>query len=391
VSVDAVRQEASAVGSRIVTKRDTRAQRSARLRLCVVAPSLGILGGQSVNAQRLIARLAEDPDLEISFLPHDAALPGPFRYLKRIKYLRTLATFVAYIVSLRRLRHQDVVHVFSASYWSFLLAPAPAVLLGRAFGKRVILNYRSGEAADHLTKSRTAVRLLRRASLLVVPSGYLVDVFARFGLAATPVYNFVNTDAIPYRKRGPVRPLFLANRNFAIHYNVACVLRAFRLIQDRWPNAELIVAGDGPERAALHALARQLGLANTTFVGQVTPEAMFGLYDSADVYLNAPDLDNMPNSVIEAFAAGLPVVTTDAGGIPYIVTHGVNGLMSPCDDAEALAANALRLLEDASLARRLSARGREDVEARYTWPAVHGAWRRVYGLGEREPNTGGMS
>jgi L-malate glycosyltransferase len=384
-------EQSSAAGLAIAAEGSTHGRRNSRTRLCIVAPSLGILGGQSVNARRLIARLAGDPDLEISFLPHDPPLPGPLRHLKRVKYLRTLATFALYVASLRRLRRQDVVHIFSASYWSFLLAPAPAVLVGRALGKRVILNYRSGEAADHLAHWRTAVPLLRRATVLVVPSGYLVDVFARFGLAATPISNFVNVDTIPYRERGPVRPLFLANRNFAAHYNVACVLRAFRLIQERWPDAELVLAGDGAERDALHALARNLDLRNTTFVGQVDPAKMSALYDRADVYLNAPNLDNMPNSVIEAFAAGLPVVTTGAGGIPYIVTHDVNGLISPCDDAEALAANALRLLEDEALARRLSVRGRQEVEAKYTWPAVHSAWRRAYGLAGRVRTTADVS
>ena len=138
------------------------------------------------------------------------------------------------------------------------------------------------------------------------------------------------------------------------------------------------------ERQALQELARKLGLRNTTFVGQVDPSQMFGLYDRADVYLNAPNLDNMPNSIIEAFAAGLPVVTTDAGGIPYIVADEVNGLLSPCGDPEALAANALRLLNDGALARRISMRARRDVETHYTWPAVHAAWRRAYGVSASE-------
>jgi glycosyltransferase involved in cell wall biosynthesis len=80
----------------------------------------------------------------------------------------------------------------------------------------------------------------------------------------------------------------------------------------------------------------------------------------------------------------LPVVTTNAGGIPYIVTDGVNGLLSPCGDAEALAANALRLLDDGALARRISTRARADVESHYTWSAVHTAWRQVYGLSATE-------
>lgn len=357
---------------------------SASLRVCIVAPSLDILGGQAIVAQRLMAQLAAERDIRLSFLPHNPRLPHSLRILQRIKYVRTIVTSLAYVVSLlRQLRAQDVVHVFSASYWSFLLAPTPAVLIGRWYGKRVILNYRSGEAADHLARwRRTALPVLRRADRIVVPSGYLVDVFARFGLVAEPIVNFVDVGAMPYRARAVLRPHFLANRNFASHYNVACVLRAFHLIQQAVPEARLTVAGDGAERDMLRALARELELRNIDFVGQVTMARMWTLYDAADIYLNAPSIDNMPNSVIESFAAGLPVVTTNAGGIPYIVTHEVNGLLVDCNDHRAMANAALRLLADSHRGLRLAARARADVLAKYTWTAVRDEWRRAYGIGD---------
>jgi glycosyltransferase involved in cell wall biosynthesis len=354
-------------------------------RVCIVAPSLDIVGGQAVVAQRLMQHLAGDADLALSFLPHNPRLPGVLRGLQRVKYLRTVATSVAYLWSLlRELPRHDVIHVFSASYWSFLLAPAPAVLLGRLFGKRVILNYRSGEADDHLTRWRWfAPAVMRRASVIVVPSNYLVDVFARHGLTAQAIFNFVDVGAIPYRERAALRPVFLSNRNFAPHYNVGCVLRAFRRIQDARPDARLIVAGDGEERGALHALARELELRNVEFVGQVTPAAMSALYDAADVYLNAPSVDNMPNSVIESFAAGLPVVTTNAGGIPYIVTHGETGLLSEPGNHEQLARHALQLLDSPELSRRLALGARREVDQKYTWPAVQASWRTAYALPDR--------
>jgi len=353
-----------------------------RLRVCIVAPSLDILGGQAVVAQRLMEHLRRDPSLDVSFVAHNPRLPGPFRLLQRVKYVRTVATSIAYVgLLLTRLRRQDVVHVFSASYWSFILAPTPAVLIGRLYGKRVILNYRSGEASDHLANwPRTSRPVLRRADAIVVPSGYLVDVFARFGLRAEPVPNFVDVERITYRQRERLQPQFLANRNFQAHYNVGCVLRAFGRIQAEVSEARLTVAGDGPQRAELHALAKSLGLRNVEFVGAVPPQAMGALYDAADVYLNAPNIDNMPNSVVEAFAAGLPVVTTSAGGIPYIVENEKTGLLVDCDDDAALAAAALRLLRDPRLAKCLSDRARADVLSKYTWSAVHRDWRRVYGL-----------
>jgi len=156
------------------------------------------------------------------------------------------------------------------------------------------------------------------------------------------------------------------------------VLRAFAVIQARIPDAHLIVIGDGPERSHVHETARALDLRNVEFVGAVPPTDMGRWYDRADVYLNASDIDNMPNSIIEAFACALPVVTTRAGGIPYVVEHERNGLMVDCNDHEALAAATLRLLDDPALAQRLVLEGLRDVDQMYTWAAVSHKWAALY-------------
>ena len=105
---------------------------------------------------------------------------------------------------------------------------------------------------------------------------------------------------------------------------------------------------------------------------------MAKLYDEADVYLNAPNIDNMPNSILEAAACGLPVVTTDAGGIPYIVRNDATALIAPCDDDAALAAAAIRFFEEPDLAIRLADAARAEVVERYTWRTVEIVWMDSY-------------
>lgn len=350
------------------------------IRVCIVAPSLDILGGQAIQAKRLLERLSAQPAVRVEFLPVNPRLPGPLRMLQRIKYVRTLVTETVYLATLLlRLPRIDVAHIFSASYFSFLLAPAPALLIARLFGKKTLLNYRSGEAEDHLSRwRRTALPVLRRADRIVVPSGYLVDVFARFGLEAEAIPNFVDFDLFRFRERDPLRPVFLANRNLEPLYNVTCVLDAFARIQRAVPEARLIVAGDGSERRRLEERAAALRLREVEFVGRVDQAGMARLYDRADIYLNAPDIDNMPGSILEAYAAGLPVVTTDAGGIPYIVEHEETGLLVPRGDDAALAEQALRLLADPALAQRLIRRAHEECRTRYSWQAVEQQWVSLY-------------
>ncbi len=355
---------------------------SSKVNVMLVAPILPIVGGHTVQANRLLEKFSGSSEVELRLQPiNPSFLPS----LQRVKYVRTLITWPKYVLDLLlNVRKFDVVHIFSASYLSFLLSPTPALIISRLFGKPTILNYRSGEAEDHLRRWRTAIPTIRSFDKIVVPSDYLVDVFADFGIEATSVFNFVDSERFPFRRRKPLKPIFLSNRNFEAHYNVACTLRAFKLIQTQFPGSKLIVVGDGPERHNLEELARSLQISSVEFRGAVRPEAMAAVYDEADIFLNSSSIDNMPNSIIEAFSAGLPVVSTNAGGIPYIVENGRLGLLVEKNDHEEIAANALRLLSDDALAQRLIAAARESVK-QYTWEEVSGKWTDLYmGLAKKK-------
>lgn len=352
---------------------------TAPLRVLIVGPSLDILGGQAVQAARLLEGLRDEPSLKVDFLPINPRLPGLLRWLQAIKYVRTVVTSICYVMTLLwRVRRYDVIHIFSASYFSFVLAPTPALLVGKLYGKKLVLNYHSGEAEDHLARwRRTAVPTMRLADVIVVQSNYLVEVFARFKLAARAIPNNLETERLPFRERRPLRPIFLSNRNLEPHYNVGCVLRAFALIQQRVDDARLLVVGQGSQRSELEALARELCLRQTEFMGLVAPEAMLGLYDATDIFLNGSEIDSMPISILEAFASGLAVVTTDAGGIPWMVTDQETGLIVHRGDHQALAAAALLLLADERLATPLVNNARRELE-KYSWKSVRDEWLRLY-------------
>ena len=350
-----------------------------RLRVLIAAPSLDILGGQSRQAVRLREALGREADLEVGFLPHNPRLPGVLRSLQKIKYVRTVFTELYYIMLLLwRVRKYDIIHVFCASYYSYSLSVIPALLISRLYSKKSIVNYRSGEAEDHLENWRTAVATLRWADEIVVPSGYLVDVFARFGLRAKAIHNIVELDRFTFRERHPLRPVFLTSRLLEPLYNVQCVLRAFAIIQERYPDARLTIAADGFLRSELEALARDLKLRNAQFIGSVNFDDMPALYDAADIYFSATSIDNMPSSLTESMASGLNVVTTDGGGsIPYIMTNEVSGLIVDRNDHKALAAAAIRLLNDNEFALQL-VRNAHESSKKFTWPHIRNEWMSLY-------------
>ena len=320
-----------------------------------------------------------DPDVVAWLVPIDPVPLRPFDRLLRVTYVRTLVTQLLYWPLLfRELRRADVVHVFSASYSSFLLAPLPAVIVSRLLGKAVVLNYHSGEAPDHLQRSAIARRVLRHhVDRNVVPSAFLQDVLASFGIPSDVVPNTIDMHEFRYRVRDDVRPRLLSTRNFEANYNVACTLRAFAIVQREHPDASLTLVGSGSQEAPLRALASDLGLRHVTFAGRVPPSEIPRYYGAADLYVQTPAVDNMPLSVLEAFASGLPVVSTRVGGVPSILTDGVHGLLAPPDDARAVAARITRLLAEPGLARQLAAAAYESCR-KYDWASARPRWLAAY-------------
>ena len=349
-----------------------------RIRVLLIAPSLQILGGQAVQAARLRAAIAKDPSVTIDFQPIDPPLPGPLAFIKHIRFVRTITRWLVYVtILLARIRRYDVVHVFTAAHTSYMLWSLPALAVTRLYGKRIILNYRDGQAEDHLRNWRTALPTIRKMDAVIAPSGFLVDVFARFGLTIHTISNVLDANVFTYRRRSRLRPTFLHNRILEPLYNIPCTLRAFQIIQQEHPEASLTIAHSGVLRSSLEALAAELGLKHTRFIGRVPHAEIAALYDSADIYLTSPDVDCMPGSILESFASGLPVVATRAGGIPYIATHEETALLVPVGDHVAMAEAALRLLRDPALVERLTTNARQSCE-RYTEQPVREAWVALY-------------
>jgi len=341
----------------------------------LIAPSLEILGGQAVQAARLLRELGKEPDLQIDFQPISPRIP---RFFAQIAYVKTLLRLILYVWQiLWRIPRYDIIHTFSAGLSSFALWTVPAAYISRLFGKKFILNYRDGQAEEHLQTWRIAKPVLLGATVVVSPSDYVVDVFARHGIPARRIYNVIDVSPFHYRKRKKLRPVFMTNRILEPLYNVGCILRAFAIVQKKYPEASLTVAHDGPSRPELEALARELKLQNTKFVGRVPHSQVPDLYDSADIYMTSPNIDCMPGSLLECFASGLPVVATKAGGIPYIVTHERTGLLVDLNDHEAMARCAIRLLEEPDLAERLTRNAYDELE-QYRWSMIRQQWLDVY-------------
>ena len=362
------------------------------LRLVLVGPLPPPAAGMANQTEQL-ARLLREEGVRLDVVATNA----PYRpaWLGRVRGVRAAARLVAYTLALRRaLRGAELVHVMANSGWAWHLRAAPAISAAVRAGVPVVVNYRGGGADAFLTRSFGRVRpTLARADAVIVPSGFLEGVFRKRGIAVEVVPNVV--DLVRFRPRPladpGAAPHLVVTRNLDHLYDIPTALRAFAALRRTYPQARLTVAGSGPLREELGRAAAELGVAAAVrFTGSLDNAGVAALYQDADLMLNPSRVDNMPISVLEALASGVPVVSTDVGGIPFLVEDGRTGLLIRPGDPGAMAAAAARVLGEPGLAASLRAAGLE-AAGRYAWPAVRGRLLAAYAgaLGRRR--RGGRS
>jgi len=301
-------------------------------------------------------------------------------FVARLPGVRALFRLLPYLGALwKAAGRSDVMHLMANSGWSWHLFATPAIWIASLRRVPVVVNYRGGEAAGFLERSERLVRAsMQRAASLIVPSGFLRQVFSQHGMSAEVVPNVVDLGRFRPADVQAAAPRLLVARNLEPIYDNATALRAFAVVQRARPDARLVLAGTGAELAMLQALAAELGIADAVdFAGRLDRDTMATMLRDSAVAINPSLVDNMPNSVLEALASGVPVVSTKVGGVPFIVEDGVSALLVPPQDPEAMARAILRVLGDAPLAARLRAAGLAEAR-RYSWDRVAPVLAAVY-------------
>lgn len=350
------------------------------VRVVVVGPEPPPAGGMAVQTRALIDGLRRSGARPVVVVTNAAYRPA---WVERLRGVRALARLLPYIAKLwGACGRADIVHIMANSGWSWFLFAVPALLIGAVRRVPRVVNYHGGQAGAFLARAGALARpTLKLADAVVVPSGFLRDTFGAHGVDSRTIPIVIDLERFRYEPpvaARPEAPTVLVARNLEAVYGVDTALGVFARLRERIPGACLVVTGSGPERAALEKRAEALGVgAAVTFTGQIDADGMAARYAEADLLLNTSRADNMPNTLLEGMASGVPVVSTAAGGIPYIVDDGRTGLLAPVDDVPALAEACLRVLDSPERARALAEAAVGDVRA-YQWSAVGGRWADVY-------------
>jgi len=341
------------------------------------------------NQTRQLAHLLRAEGIVVDVVQVNA----PYRpaWIGSMRGIRALVRFIPYVLRVWHAAGRvQLFHVMANSGWAWHLFAAPAVWIGWLRRKPVIVNYRGGEADTFFDRQFWWVKpTLLRTHAVVVPSAFLEEVFRKRMVAVDIVPNVIDLSRFFPARREPGEYHLIVTRNLEDIYDIPTALRAFAIVQKHLPGARLTVAGSGPKFAELQKLCEAMGIASSVrFTGRLDNERVAELYRLADLMLNPSLADNMPISLLEAMASGVPVVSTRVGGVPYLVEDGKNALLVPAGDSSAMASASLRVLQDRELASRLVRSGIE-VAQRYTWtevkPRLFTVYARVLGVATLSP------
>jgi glycosyltransferase involved in cell wall biosynthesis len=354
------------------------------MRLALVGPLPPPEGGMA-NQTRQLARLLDAEGIAVEVVRVNA--PYRPRWVGDIHGIRALFRLVPYLLHLvRAAATADLFHILANSGWSWHLFAAPAVWVARLRGKGVVLNYRGGGAEEFFARSFSWVKpTLGATDAVIVPSRFLHDVFGRRGVEARIVPNIIDTARFRPADGGAAAadlmrsfPHLVVTRNLEEIYDNATALQAFQLVKERYPDARLTVAGTGPEKGMLENLAAELGIHDAvTFAGRLESDQVAELYRTADLMLNPSRVDNFPISILEALASGVPVVSTDVGGVPFMVEHGVTARLVRPGDFREMAAEAIGLLDAPRVRHKQLEKGLE-LSRNYEWEQVRTLLFTVY-------------
>lgn len=335
------------------------------LRLCFVGPMVGHNPGHVTTQGEILA----DHFASISY-PVISVSASSNRYIRFLDIMKTL---------IRRSREVDIQCLQVYGGPSFVVEDV-ASRLARLFGHRIVMVLRGGAMPEFMAHyPHWTARVLRRADALVAPSPFLAKVLAHYGFAVRIIPNVVDISAYPYLHRQYLTPRLFWMRTFHPIYNpemAICVLARVRKVASE---ATLVMAGqDKGIQAKVQRQVREQGLEGAVrFPGFLNMRAKICEGSAADIFLNTNRVDNMPVSVIEACALGLPVVATNVGGISDLLTDNETCMLVPDDDNRAMATAVLRLLHDPDLAGRLSANGRK-LAQQSSWEKVRTQWEGLF-------------
>lgn len=323
------------------------------LKVALVSPFPPAFGGMATLATALQKSL-EKQLVKITPINTNPAVGSFFKASKSRKIIEGLI----FVTSLRKISKCNAAIIISSSGDYFFMKALPALYACRLFRCKSILDFVGGGIVELSEKEKSRLFIkIKKFDLLIVPSGPFKEFFAQAGVPSTLFPHIVDVEKFHPVEKQLRNPVFLSAKNLEEHSNIGSIIKVFALIQQQFPEACLLITGNGPQKEYLKNLARELKVTNIDFLESISDHQMIGIYEKSTILLHATRIESFGITIVEALASGTPVVSTNVGGIPDIIKDGVNGYLIDYNDHITMAEKTIYLLNNRSVYDRFVAEG----------------------------------
>jgi glycosyltransferase involved in cell wall biosynthesis len=331
----------------------------------LISNFLSASGGSRGVCEELAIRLAENGALVITTS-------------RKTGRIRRLLDMLGTTISQRKKYSVAQVDVFSGP--AFFWAGAACAIL-RLLNKPFVLTLHGGNLPEFAQRHPARVRrLFSSANIVTAPSPFLIEKMSPYRSDLRLVVNALDIERYPFRLRTVANPSLVWLRSFHEIYNPSLAPKVLKLLAGKFPDIQLTMIGPDKKDGSLQRMtqtAGQLGVMDRICIaGAVSKSDVPTWMNRGDVFLNTTNVDNTPVSVLEAMACGLCVVSSNVGGLPYLLNNGHDALLVPANDAQRMAESVERILLNPTLAKHLSQNARAESEA-HDWSVVLPHWENL--------------
>lgn len=275
-------------------------------------------------------------------------------------------------------RKTDVVLIdtySTANFWYAVLIGALCQILNKPY----IPILHGGNLPSRIKNSPKASKFLfKKAMVNIAPSHFLLSEFKKVGFTNLSfIPNTLEITKYSFLDRKAVTPKLLWVRSFSSIYNPIMALQVLEALLKEYPKASLTMVGPAKDESydecVAFAKAQKL---TVTFTGLLAKEEWVALASLHDIFISTTNFDNTPVSVIEAMALGLPIVSTDVGGMPFLIDHNKDGILTPAREVAPFVASLKNILQSPELAQSLAQNARKKAES-FDWNTVKKSWEEV--------------